>query len=57
MMNQDAYPFARLNQRPEIVEQIKQLEQQLHQELGEEITLIAFTKKTDEPDYEIPSPS
>ncbi len=41
------YTFAELNIKQESIDQIKQLERHLSVEMGQEITLIAYTKESD----------
>jgi hypothetical protein len=47
-VEQDSYTFAHLDKREDLLQNIKQLETVLKRELGEEVTLIAYTPKQEE---------
>ncbi|MDF2650743.1 MAG: hypothetical protein K0Q73_6548 [Paenibacillus sp.] len=42
-MGQDEYKFANLSVHPDLILEIEKLENKFKEELGEEITLIAYT--------------
>jgi hypothetical protein len=42
-MELDTYTFAELDKRQDLIQEIKELETALHRELGQEVTLIAYT--------------
>ncbi|MFC5986657.1 hypothetical protein [Marinicrinis lubricantis] len=44
-MNTAEYQFSDLDQNPEAIQKIKLLEQQLAEQIGEPITLIAYTPR------------
>jgi len=44
MSSHSEYEFADLHSKPELVEEIMQLENRLSRQLGQNVTLIAYTK-------------
>ena len=50
MTKRGDYAFADLNDKPSLVREIVKLEQRLQEEIGEDITLIAYSQHSDEQD-------